>query len=123
MTLTLSPLPHTWILDLDGTLVVHNGYKIYGHDVFLKGAEEFLASLPQNDMIILLTSRTEEYRKQTEQFLKEKGIRYSYLLCGMPYGERIVINDDKPSGLAMAYALRKDRDSDINFTINISEQL
>ena len=26
-TLRLSSLPHTWVLDLDGTLVRHNGYK------------------------------------------------------------------------------------------------
>jgi hypothetical protein len=27
MTHTLSPLPHTWIFDMDGTIVKHNGYK------------------------------------------------------------------------------------------------
>lgn len=32
-TLTLSPLSHTWILDFDGTLVIHNGYKT-GEDHF-----------------------------------------------------------------------------------------
>ena len=32
---TLSPLPKTWILDLDGTLVKHNGYKTDGRDSLL----------------------------------------------------------------------------------------
>jgi hypothetical protein len=27
MTHTPSPLPHTWVFDLDGTIVKHNGYK------------------------------------------------------------------------------------------------
>ena len=31
----LSPLPKTWILDLDGTLVVHDGPFIMGKDEFL----------------------------------------------------------------------------------------
>lgn len=34
--LTLSTLPKTWIFDLDGTLVKHNGYKIDGHDTLLE---------------------------------------------------------------------------------------
>lgn len=40
-TIVLSPLPKTWILDLDGTLVKHNGYKLDGHDTLLPGAREF----------------------------------------------------------------------------------
>jgi hypothetical protein len=32
----LSPMPKTWILDLDGTLVVHNGPYILGRDVLLQ---------------------------------------------------------------------------------------
>ena len=30
----LSPMPKTWILDLDGTIVVHDGPYILGHEVF-----------------------------------------------------------------------------------------
>ena len=38
---TLSTLGHTWILDIDGTIVKHNGYLIDGEDTFLPGAETF----------------------------------------------------------------------------------
>ena len=38
-TLTLSPLPHTWILDVDGTLCVHNGH-LNGGDELLAGVKE-----------------------------------------------------------------------------------
>ena len=38
MELVMSTLPKTWILDLDGTLVKHNGYKMDGEDSLLKGA-------------------------------------------------------------------------------------
>ena len=50
----LSPMQKTWILDLDGTIVVHDGPYILGKDQFLPGAEEFLASIPPNDIIIFL---------------------------------------------------------------------
>ena len=54
MKLTLSSLPHTWILDVDGTIVKHNGYKIDGYDTLLAGVKEFFASLPSQDRVILL---------------------------------------------------------------------
>ena len=116
---TLSSLGHTWILDLDGTLVKHNGYKIDGEDSFLEGAEAFLASIPAKDMVIILTSRTEDFRKQTEEFLLGHGVRYDVILYNVPYGERILINDDKPSGLLMAVALGKERNSGLLLKIGV----
>ncbi|MGO4945314.1 hypothetical protein ACTQ50_02730 [Blautia sp. Sow4_E7] len=111
--LILSTLGHTWILDLDGTIVKHNGYKIDGVDTFLPGSKEFLSSLPDKDMVIFLTSRKEEYREITENFLKENNIRYDHIIYGAPYGERILINDDKPSGLKMSVAITGERDAGI----------
>ena len=75
----LSSLGHTWILDLDGTVVKHNGYKTDGIDTFLEGAYDFLNSIPDKDMIIFLTSRSEKYRAQTEEFLGSQGIRYDHI--------------------------------------------
>lgn len=109
--LPLSPLGHTWLLDLDGTIVKHNGYKLDGEDSFLEGAEAFLNSIPPKDMVIILTSRTEDVRDQTEAFLQKHGVRYDTIIYNVPYGERILINDDKPSGLRMAVAVRKERDA------------
>ncbi len=109
-TLTLSTLPKTWIFDLDGTILKHNGYKIDGVDTLLPGAKEYLDQIPGEDYILILTSRTEEYREQTISFLYANGIRYNEILFNMPMGERIVINDRKPSGLDMAFAINMDRD-------------
>lgn len=106
----MSTLPKTWILDLDGTVVKHNGYKIDGEDSLLPGAKEYIDAIPADDRVVILTSRTDEYRDSTLRFLKEKGIRYDDILFNMPMGERIVINDRKPSGLDMAYAVNLDRD-------------
>ena len=58
----LSSLNHTWILDLDGTVVKHNGYKIDGEDTLLPGVREFFDNLDVNDMVIFVTSREEQYR-------------------------------------------------------------
>lgn len=109
--IVLSPLKHTWILDLDGTILKHNGYKEDGKDSFLKGAKKFLKSIPKEDMIIFITSRTDEYKDVTLMFLKEKSIRYDHIIFNAPYGERIIVNDDKPSGLNMSISINKKRDS------------
>ena len=123
MKLTLSALPHTWILDLDGTIVVHNGYKMYGKDVFLDGAKEFLCSIPREDMIVFLTSRKKEYADVTETFLNENGIRYNTIVYEAPYGERSLVNDNKPSGLKMAYAVCMERDAKNELSVEFNDKL
>lgn len=106
----LSTLPHTWILDIDGTLVKHNGYLTDEGDTLLDGAAEFLASIPEKDLIILLTARSSEFRNKTEEFLSKNNIRYDHIIFDAPVGERIIINDNKPSGLVTAYAIERTRD-------------
>lgn len=108
--MVLSTLAKTWIFDLDGTIVKHNGYKLDGRDTLLPGAKAYLDELPDEDRVVILTSRTEEYREETLCFLKENGIRYDEILFQMPMGERILVNDRKPSGLDMAVAVNLDRD-------------
>lgn len=78
--LILSTLAHTWILDLDGTIVKHNGYKLDGTDTLLEGAKEFLEDIPEKDMIVFLTSRTDEYKNKTINFLNENKIRYDHII-------------------------------------------
>lgn len=111
--LVLSTLGHTWIIDLDGTIVKHNGYKVDGEDTFLTGAKEFLDKIPSKDVIIFLTSRTDEHKKETLFFLNKYHIRFDHIIFNVPYGERILINDDKPSGLHMSIAITGKRDSNI----------
>ncbi len=105
MELTMSQLSKTWILDLDGTILKHNGYKIDGKDTLLKDAKLFLSEIKDEDMIIIVTSRKKEYKQETESFLKDNGIRYDHIIFEAPYGERIIVNDNKDSGLQMAYAI------------------
>lgn len=117
----LSDLGHTWIFDIDGTIVKHNGYKLDGKDTLLPGVKDFFDAIPKEDMIILLTSRMGDTKEQTEMFLKEKGIRYNYIIYHVPYGERILYNDNKPSGLRMAYSMCLTRDKGIQTTFTIKK--
>lgn len=107
--LVLSTLPKTWIFDLDGTLLKHNGYKTDGVDTVLSGVKEYLNQIPPTDRIVIFTSRTDEYKEMTLKFLIDNQIRYDEILFNLPMGERIVVNDRKPSGLDMAVALNLDR--------------
>ena len=121
--LEFSPLNKTWILDIDGTLVKHNGYKIDGHDTLLDGVKEFFKTLNPNDNVVMLTARKEEYLEDLKAFLKENNLRYDYLLTDMPMGERILVNDRKPSGLDMAFAINKNRDEELEIDYKINEEL
>jgi len=116
-------LGHTWLLDLDGTIVKHNGYLIDGHDTFLNGALEFLSNIPEEDMIVFVTSRREEYREMTERFLRDNGIRYDYIIFNAPHGERILVNDRKPSGLNTAVVLQMERDRFEGIEVEVDKKL
>ncbi|MEA4924880.1 MAG: hypothetical protein VB084_06150 [Syntrophomonadaceae bacterium] len=119
----LSPLGKTWILDLDGTLVKHNGYKLDGHDALLPGVREFIDGIPAEDMIIIMTSRTKEQAEFTEAFLREEHIRYDLIIYCAPYGERILINDKKTSGLKTAIAVNLERNCFYGTRFEVDETL
>lgn len=106
----MSTLSKTWIFDLDGTLVKHNGYKIDGFDTVLDGVIEYLSNIPDSDTIIILTARECQYKEQTIDFLREHNIRFDNIIFDIPMGERIVINDRKTTGLDMAFAININRD-------------
>ena len=110
--LKLSSLPKTWIFDLDGTILVHNGYK-NGGDRILPGVKEFFDKIPETDYILILTARKEEVLESSIKFLKDNGIRYNEILADIPFGERILLNDMKDSGLKTAYAINLKRDDSV----------
>ena len=110
MEIEMTGLSKTWILDLDGTLLVHDGPYIMGKDEFLPGAREFLDSIPRRDMIIFLTARSDYEKPHTMRFLKENNVRYDHIIFNAGEGERIMINDMKPDGLVTAYAVNTVRD-------------
>ena len=108
--MTLSPLPKTWIFDLDGLLVVHNGH-LRGEDQLLSGVKEFWSQLQPADTVILLTARSAEKAPAIRAFLAAHGLRVDHLVAGCAVGERILFNDAKPSGLPMAHAVNLPRNA------------
>lgn len=120
--IVVSSLNHTWILDLDGTVLVHNGYK-NGGDIIIESSKEFLKSIPKEDMIIFLTSREIICKEETEKYLKEHEIRYDCIIYDVPMGERIVINDKKPMGLKTAKAINLTRNEGITYNIKIDKEI
>jgi|TARA_B100001013_G_C24265389_1_gene306644 23S rRNA G2445 N2-methylase RlmL len=89
-------LSHTWFIDIDGTILKHNGYLIDKKDTILKGVKKFFKKIPKKDKIILITSRKKNILKKTLLFLKKNNIRFDQVIFDLPYGERILINDIKP---------------------------
>jgi hydroxymethylpyrimidine pyrophosphatase-like HAD family hydrolase len=107
MHFTLTTLPKSWFIDLDGTILKHNLEYMEVKDKLLPGVKKFWKkNIHPGDTVILVTNRISKARKKTEQFLKKQGIRYDLLICGLPNGERVCINDIKPSsGLKTAVAI------------------
>ncbi len=111
MKLDLSTLHKTWIFDLDGTLVEHNGYLKYGKDVLLSGVREFFDNLSASDMVVILSARSSQYKDITLEFLVENNIRFDHIIFDAPKGERILVNDCKPDGLKCAYSINLERNN------------
>ncbi|MGX2971240.1 hypothetical protein [Helicobacter sp. T3_23-1059] len=122
-TLYLSNLPKTWLIDIDGTIVHHNGYKLDSCDTLLEGVSEFFASLPKGDKVILLTARSKSEVANLKAFLTIHKIRFDEIISDLPFGERILINDTKPSGLKTAFAINKVRDEKFDIKVEIDEKI
>ena len=120
--LKLSPLNKTWILDIDGTIVKHKK-GLGGKDELLEGVKEFFSKIPKEDMIVFITSRKEQQIRDLEVFLTQNDIRFDSIICGAPFGERILINDIKPSGLRTAFAVNKNRDDVFSVEYGIDNEL
>lgn len=106
----VSALPHTWLIDVDGTMLRHNGHKM-GGDALLPGVLAFWDQIAPHDCVVLLSARTVDEMADTLAFLDHHGLRYDHVLFGLPKGERVLINDNKPGGLETALAINLPRDA------------
>jgi hypothetical protein len=124
VSLSLSPLPKTWLIDVDGVLFAHNEYLASEQEHPLPGVRRFLEAVPADDVVVLLTARpvSEEPRLRAE--LARLGLRFDCIVFDLPIGERVLINDCKPSGLPTAHALNLPRDAGLaGVTVRIDQEL
>ena len=109
----ISDLDKLWLIDLDGTVIIHNSH-LEGEQKFTPGAIDFLQRIPPSHIVVFLTARELKYASITEDFLASADILYHSILYNMPHGERILINDIKPSGLKTAYSINVKRDNGLS---------
>jgi len=110
------------LIDLDGTIVKHNGYK-EGGDKLIEGVREFFENVSEQDVVIILTSREAKYKDETINFLKTNNIRFDHIIFDLPYGERILINDMKESGMLTAHAINKKRDEPLDISVEVDMEM
>jgi uncharacterized HAD superfamily protein len=121
--LHLSDLRHTWLIDIDGTILIHNSH-LNSENKILPGVINFWNKIPEKDVIILLSARSSEFKETTIAELTKHNIRYDYILFDLPVGERILINDMKPSGLITSIGINTERNKGLeNLRIDINESL
>ena len=66
----------------------------------------------------------EDVRSRTIEFIRAAGVRFNDIKFGMPMGERILINDNKPSGLICSHAVTPERNQGLKeFKLIIDENL
>tara|TARA_A100001011_G_C13905957_1_gene673035 strand:- start:270 stop:647 length:378 start_codon:yes stop_codon:yes gene_type:complete len=102
-------LNKTWFIDIDGTIIKHNSH-LKGQNVLLDSVKDFWNSISEKDKIILVTNRNKKYKKETTQFLKKNNLRFDNIIFEVGSGQRILINDTKPSGLQTAFSFNIKRD-------------
>ena len=111
--LSISNLRHTWFVDLDGTIFIHNKYKQLKKDILCNdNVLQFFKNIPEKDYIIFTTSRSSDFSKLCEKSIKKLLLlkqKYT-IIYDLPHGERLLINDKKPSGLNTAIAISTERD-------------
>ncbi len=107
--------PKTIFCDLDGTLVKHsNPIEIQNLDLKLEVLDGVHEKLREWDTkgyhIVITTGRKESARESTTKQLQRAGIVYDQLIMGFGGGDRILINDRKPSSdRDTAYVINVDR--------------
>jgi len=95
--------PKTIFIDIDGTILEHPGIrtdatKTYAQTEILPGViDKFNEWDKKGYKIILVTGRRESDRYITEKQLEYYGIFYDQLIMGITGGERVLINDTKPT--------------------------
>jgi hypothetical protein len=101
----------TIFVDLDGTLVKHNYDPENIPDEFLPGARDTLLSwLEKGYAVVLVTARSFVHTRQWLFKLANEQISFTQVVCNLPAGKRILINDSKDGqDTAFSYVVKRDK--------------
>lgn len=97
----------TIFCDIDGTLIRHQDKPDYSRlpDLLPGSREKLCAWIAEGYRVVLCTARAATDKDQLVAMLTALEVPYHDLLCGLPSGTRILINDRKPSAIFTAQAL------------------
>ena len=100
------------IFDIDGTLIRHQDRPDYSRlPELLPGSREKLCAwVVSGYRIVLCTARSTADRARLAAMLTALEIPYHDLICGLPGGMRVLINDRKPQAMFAAQALSVNRE-------------
>jgi hypothetical protein len=112
-------LPKTIICDIDGCILEHQGNLLdmqIKEPKLLPGVKEQFDEWDKKAYkIIFLTGRKESMRQKTEEQLRSFGLFWDDLIMGATRGQRILINDLKPtSDMPTAVAINLSRNQGLN---------
>lgn len=113
-------MDRTWFIDFDGTLVLQKSHLSDKDYILPRVLDFFKNTVKENDFVIITTAREEHHKRRIEYFLSKHDIKYNLVICGLPTGPRIVVNDKKPDGSLTAFSFNLDRDEGPNIeSINL----
>jgi hypothetical protein len=110
----LSDLSKTWFIDFDGTLVLQKSHLSEQDRILPRTLEFFKNHIKENDYVVITTARNgNEHKDRISRFMMAYGLKCDLIICDLPTGPRIVVNDTKPDGMVTAYSVKLTRDSGI----------
>ena len=94
----MNTVPKTIFCDIDGSILEQHGdlsnMHLLTEEDLLPGVKKANARWTRKGYtVIVTTGRKESERELTVRQLKLVGFHYDLLIMGLPYGERVVIND------------------------------
>ena len=110
----------SYFVDIDGVLLKNTGkYGQVNWSNNRKVLEKNIACIKnlqeQGGQIILVTSRSEDFRPMITEIMQEQGIKFHALIMGCHHARRVMINDFAPSNpYPSCVAVNVPRDGDID---------
>lgn len=117
--------PKTFFIDIDGVIFEHLESGAWNQwqcrlPAVLSGVSEFFDEIEaKSAIIILVTARKESERARLVDLLAQHGVFYDQLIMGVSSGERVLINDAKPSGEKSCFAIEVKRNEGLKCLLGL----